>query len=113
MAMFRSLMRATATALLAGLCAAAAAQPGGGDRGQLLYATHCDACHTTEIHWRDKRLVRNFASLVTEVRRWQANIGLGWEETDIGEVSRYLNATIYHFAPPDERVFLESGKQLR
>ena len=111
--MFRSMLGAAATAVLVGFCVAATAQPGGTSRGQLLYATHCDACHTTEIHWRDKRLVSNFASLVAEVRRWQANIGLGWEEADIGEVSRYLNATVYHFASPDERVLLESGKQLR
>lgn len=109
----RSMIGAAATALLVGFCVAAWAQPGGGGRGQLLYATHCDACHTTDIHWRDKRLVTNFAALVAEVRRWQANIGLGWEEADIGEVSRYLNATIYHFAPPDERVFLGGDKQAR
>lgn len=26
-------------------------------RGELLYATHCIACHSDKVHWRDKKLV--------------------------------------------------------
>jgi mono/diheme cytochrome c family protein len=47
-------------------------------RGELLYTTHCIACHTTQLHWRDRRLVTDFASLVAQVGRWQKNTGLGW-----------------------------------
>lgn len=66
-------------------------------RGELLYTTHCIACHTTEMHWRDKHTVHDRASLQTEVRRWQDTAALGWSESDIVDVSRYLNESIYRF----------------
>jgi len=72
-------------------------------RGELLYTTHCIACHTTQVHWRDQRLVSNYASLVAQVVRWQGNTGLGWTSEDVREVARYLDATFYHLpdaAPP-------------
>jgi mono/diheme cytochrome c family protein len=68
--------------------------------GELLYRTHCIACHTTQIHWREKKLVTDWASLTTQVRRWQANAGLNWRDGTVEEVVRYLNTTIYRF--PDQ-----------
>ena len=61
-------------------------------RGELLYATHCVACHDAEVHWRDKRLVNDWKSLRSEVRRWQEIVSLGWDQDDIDEVARYLRA---------------------
>ena len=74
-------------------------------RGELLYATHCIACHTTQVHWRDRRLASDYPSLVAQVVRWQGNSGLGWTLEDVREVARYLDATIYHLpdAPPPQR----------
>ena len=66
-------------------------------RGELLYSLHCIACHTTQIHWRDKQLVTDPASLQSEVNRWQEFMGLGWTESDVAEVPRYLNALHYHY----------------
>ena len=64
-------------------------------RGELLYANHCIACHTAQVHWRDKRLATDWAGLVAQVGRWQANSGLGWSSDEILDVVNYLNATIY------------------
>ncbi len=69
-------------------------------RGELLYTTHCIACHGTQIHWRDKRLATDWGSLLVQVRRWQANAGLGWNEDDILQVARHLNDTIYRLPHP-------------
>lgn len=66
-------------------------------RGELLYTTHCIACHAAEMHWRDKRSASNWASLKVQVRRWQDAASLAWGDNDILDVSRYLNETIYHF----------------
>ncbi len=77
-------------------------------RGQLLYTTHCIACHTTEMHWRNDRKAYDWESLKFQVRRWQGNTGLQWEEADIAEVSRYLNDTIYRYPQPADRVGLVS-----
>ena len=77
---------------------AAAAQTS--SRGALLYDTHCIACHTKELHWRERKLATDWASLAAETRRWQRNIGLGWSDEEIDDVVRYLNTTIYRF--PDQ-----------
>ena len=72
-------------------------------RGELLYTTHCVACHGTQIHWRDKRLATDWASLLVQVRRWQANAALGWNDDDVVQVARHLNDTVYRFPRPVAR----------
>ena len=49
------------------------APPPGMSQGELLYTTHCIACHTTEVHWRDKKLAKDWRTLIAQVRRWQEN----------------------------------------
>jgi mono/diheme cytochrome c family protein len=73
----------------------------GEPRGELLYSTYCIACHTSKIHWRDKRLATDWTTLKAQVRRWQANTGAVWSESDITEVTRYLNELYYHFRQVD------------
>lgn len=76
------------------LCAQVNA-PAAAARGELLYTTNCIACHTTQVHWRDKRLVTDWTSLTAQVNRWQVNAGLDWTGDEILDVARYLNATYY------------------
>lgn len=76
----------------------AAAQPG---RGELLYSTYCIACHTEQVHWREKKLATNWTSLVAEVNRWQTNAMLEWSRSDVKAVARYLNALYYRYPLPD------------
>ena len=73
-------------------------------RGELLYSTHCIACHTSEMHWRDKKAATDWTSLKFEVRRWQRAASLGWGEADIQEVTRYLNESVYRYAEPSDRL---------
>jgi mono/diheme cytochrome c family protein len=81
-----------------GIPAVANAQPkGDASRGELLYTTHCIACHSTEIHWRDKKIAKDWVGLKAQVRRWQGVAGLAWSNRDIVEVARYLNAHHYHY----------------
>jgi mono/diheme cytochrome c family protein len=80
---------------------AALAQPSpSASRGELLYNTHCIACHTTEVHWREQKLATDWASLVHQVRRWAGNTGLAWSDEEIADVARYLNSNYYRFAVP-------------
>ena len=69
------------------------------DRGELLYSIHCGACHTVQMHWRAGKAATDWPSLKAEVRRWQAEIALAWNEDDVLAVTRYLNDTVYHFQP--------------
>lgn len=70
-------------------------------RGELLYSAHCIACHNLQVHWRDKKLTKDWMSLRAEVRRWQKLSGLGWGEDDVETVALYLNAHYYHYPAPD------------
>jgi mono/diheme cytochrome c family protein len=80
---------------LAALCTGArAAAP---SRGELLYTTHCIACHSTQMHWRDQRLATDLDSLRQQVRLWQGRALLSWTEDDVDEVTRYLDQRIYRF----------------
>lgn len=100
----------TQTLLVAALaCASAmalsqAAPPA--SRGQLLYTTHCNECHTTQMHWRNDRRALDWDSLKAQVRRWQGNAGLGWGDADIAEVARHLNDTIYRYPQTSDRLSL-------
>lgn len=73
-------------------------------RGELLYSTHCIACHTAQAHWRDQRLATNWSGLKAEVRRWQAAAMLPWSEEDVVEVTRYLNDTFYRYPQTSDAV---------
>jgi mono/diheme cytochrome c family protein len=78
--------------------AVADTQPkGDAPRGELLYSTHCIACHSAQIHWRKKKLATDWVSLNAQVRRWQGVAGLVWSDDDVAEVARYLNARYYHY----------------
>ena len=97
--------RLTAAACAAGSIAAAAqSAPGANETpGSLLYSTHCDGCHTTQVHWRGNKLAKDWASLNAQVRRWQNNLGLRWNDDDVAAVARYLNAAYYRFPAADAR----------
>ena len=95
------MMRAIGCGVLTILAAIAQAQsPPESSRGDLLYTTHCVACHTTEVHWREKKLVSDWASLNAQVERWQKNAKLGWSGEDVDAVARHLNGAYYHLPAP-------------
>lgn len=86
------------------LCPVALADPTHSpSRGELLYSTHCIACHTAQVHWRDKKQATEWDSLQKQVRRWQAASMLQWNEDDINEVTRHLDDSYYHFMRAVER----------
>jgi hypothetical protein len=102
-AMHTLLTRAAAFALT--LVGALATLPARAEsRGELLYTTHCIACHSERMHWRDQRLATDWASLKALVRRWQGVAQLGWNDDDIVEVARHLNERIYRFPQTSDPV---------
>ncbi len=108
-------MRARRSALLlllCGLLAATAVAPTGAQsppqdaprvptRGELLYNTHCIACHSQQMHWRDKREAVDWPTLKAQVALWQERGALGWTGDDIQAVAAFLNDSIYRFPRED------------
>ena len=96
-------MRPALFAAILVLSAAAHAQSTPPSRGQLLYDTHCIGCHTMQMHWRDQRLARDWATLKGQVQRFQGINNLGWSDEDVDAVTRYLNDTVYRFPDAQAR----------
>jgi mono/diheme cytochrome c family protein len=92
------LRRCALSLVLVGLGLAAHAQSP--SRGELLYTTHCSACHDTKMHWRENKLATNWDTLQAQVRRWQGVAALNWSEGEIEDVARFLNQTIYRYPEP-------------
>jgi cytochrome c5 len=84
----------------AGASAPAARQMADAGRGQLLYETACAECHSEQVHWREKRLVHDWPSLVYQVARWQKNAGQHWGTDEIEDVAAYLNRRLYRMPCP-------------
>ena len=89
-----ALCTGTWLALAAGHVAAQTPAPA---RGELLYGTHCIACHREQMHWREKRVAVDWPSLKLQVALWQGRALLAWSDDDVNEVARFLNDTIYHY----------------
>jgi hypothetical protein len=96
-------MRVLLPLLASVLAASVHAQGTAPSRGQLLYETHCISCHSTQMHWRDQRLARDWGTLKFQVRRFQDISGLGWNDDDVDAVARYLNDTIYRYPESQAR----------
>jgi hypothetical protein len=99
-------------AMAAAVTAVAQPAPPSESHGQLLYLTHCGGCHGTQVHWRDQKLAKDWTSLREQVRRWQRNTGLGWNEQEIVEVTRYLNGRYYRFTPPARQARAEADRRV-
>jgi len=69
-------------------------------RGADLYQTYCIACHTAQMHWREKRLVRTWDDLRYQVTRWQNAAGQRWSRQEIDDVAAYLNKLFYEAPCP-------------
>jgi len=89
------LLAALAFAGTAALAIDAHAQ--GIERGRQLYENHCRACHTAEVHGRDKRIALGVSDLRAIVDRWQRNQKLNWGAQEIEDVVQYLGTTQYFF----------------
>jgi mono/diheme cytochrome c family protein len=64
-------------------------------RGGELYRLHCVACHTAQVHWREKSLVHSWNDLRYQVSRWQRVAGQNWGREEIEDVAAYLNQLFY------------------
>jgi len=66
-------------------------------RGQMLYETHCLACHYERIHKRDpaRSLVKSMAGLRVEVANRAQLMGRPLSPEDVDDIAEYLNRSHY------------------
>jgi mono/diheme cytochrome c family protein len=95
-----------ALAFLAG-CGAPASKPESPERaaadmmrGGELYRAQCGACHTAQVHWREKSLVHSWNDLRYQISRWQRLSGQNWSREEIEDVAAYLNRIFYQVPCP-------------
>lgn len=80
--------------LLGPAAGAQAADPG---RGRALYDNHCQQCHESRVHLREKRKVGTRAELRRRVAGWAEHAALGWRREDVDDVTCYLERAFYDF----------------
>ena len=87
-----------AAAGLAFATACAGAQDG--ERGRVLYETHCGECHYERIHRRDpsRSLVKTYPQLQAEVARRAELTKRRFTMDELDEIAAYLNRSHYRFA---------------
>jgi mono/diheme cytochrome c family protein len=101
-------IRAWLSILALALAAACTAPTGGPEsrpavdmaRGGDLYRSYCIACHTAQVHWRDRRIVQSWEDLRYQVARWQKIAGQNWSREEIDDVAAYLNRLFYEVRCP-------------
>ncbi|MCC7547457.1 MAG: cytochrome C [Burkholderiales bacterium] len=72
------------------------------ERGRLLHENHCRMCHDSIAYKRDAKIAKNYSDVRAQVTRWQTNTGLGWSESDIDSVTRYVAQRYYKYPRPGE-----------
>jgi len=70
-------------------------------RGKLLYSLHCISCHNEQVHWLAHKKVSDWPSLIAQVKLWQGIANLKWNDSDIENVAKHLNALYYHYPVPN------------
>ncbi len=81
--------------LLLGWTITAAADP---QRGEMLYENHCSECHGEAVHFRETRKAETLDELRTWVIRWETELGLEWNNSDVEDVTKHVNRRFYRFA---------------
>lgn len=92
-------MRTLKYAIALGAVAALGAPLASADvaRGRALYENHCQLCHSSKVHKRERRIALNAEELQGIVADWQREQKLAWSREDIQDVVDYLRLTQYRY----------------
>lgn len=95
------LMRNTVMILLACTITSTGALAADAKNGKKLYTAKCGGCHDTRVHTRPNRIVHTYEDLVNRVRFCDTNAKTNFSDSDIFDVSEYLNNEYYKFLKLD------------
>jgi cytochrome c2 len=66
-------------------------------KGKELYDAKCHGCHDTRIHTRPNRIIHTYSDLVNRVKFCDNASKAGFSDSDMADVTEYLNDTFYKF----------------
>lgn len=66
-------------------------------KGKVLVDQHCSSCHGTAPYTNQTRTITSLPGLVERVQMCAKANGLQWGETELADVTTYLNENFYHF----------------
>ncbi len=67
------------------------------ERGQDLYEDQCGECHSNLDTPNKTRKVKTLSALRERIASWAAHTGSEWGNSELDDVSSYLNKSFYHF----------------
>lgn len=65
--------------------------------GRKLVEEQCTKCHDDSVYTRANRFITDKTALRKQVDRCHLNTGAQWFDTDVDDVTSYLNETYYKF----------------
>ena len=66
-------------------------------RGMYLYENHCQKCHESTVHVREKRKAESLPEIRAFIERWSSVEELGWSRNEVEDVLQYLNGKYYKY----------------
>jgi hypothetical protein len=68
---------------------------------QILHDSNCDGCHDSRVYAGEDRPACNYRGIRAQVRRWEQEIGLNWDDADIERASSCIGSRFYKLACPE------------
>lgn len=101
---WRSRVAAIALTLVAAVCALGPSQPAraaDAARGKLLYESRCSGCHDQSVHRREPLRAKTIDEVRGYVLRWNGDLKIGWKDSEVDDVTLYLNGAHYNYPCTD------------
>ncbi len=67
------------------------------ERGQELYENQCGECHNKLVPLNKNDKIKTLSKLRERIASWAAHTGAEWGDSELDDVSYYLNKSFYHF----------------
>jgi hypothetical protein len=72
------------------------------ERGQELYEDQCGECHSNMDTPNKIRKVKTLSALRQRIASWAGHTGSEWGNSELDDVSYYLNKSFYHFTEKED-----------
>jgi len=66
------------------------------ERGQELYENQCGECHNKLVPLNKNHKIKTLSALRERIASWAAHTGSEWGNSELDDVSYYLNKSVYH-----------------